>query len=313
MDQLLVLAIGGNSLILDPQKSTIPDQYEASLKTAVHIAQLVKEGYRIVITHGNGPQVGFILRRSELAEHEVHPVPLDYCVADTQGSIGYMLQKGLHSFFSQWENPPQVATIVTQVVVEKDDPAFQNPTKPIGSFFDEETARKREKEDGWNVVEDAGRGFRRVVPSPHPKEIIELAAISHLVNNNFVVIAGGGGGVPVVRQEDGTLVGIEAVIDKDRLSALMATQLDAERLIISTAIDKVYLNFGKNDQKGIDEMNIEQAEHYIAEGHFAKGSMLPKIEACISFLKNGGKEALITSPELLSQALQGKAGTRIIP
>lgn len=311
--KLIVLAIGGNSLIKDPAHKTVRDQYEAVLETCASIAELVKRGHRVVITHGNGPQVGFILRRSELSSKELHIVPLDSCGADTQGAIGYQLQKGIYNMTREWAEQPQVATVVTQVLVDGNDPGFKNPTKPIGTFLDEATAETRKKENGWHLIEDAGRGFRRVVASPRPLEIIEYAAISKLVEEGFVVVAVGGGGIPVVKDENGDLIGAEAVIDKDLATSLLAGQLKADLLLISTAVEQAYLNFGKDDQKAIDTMTVSEAKAFIEEKHFAPGSMLPKVQAMIEFVEASGGEALITDPPNLMQAVDGATGTRLVP
>jgi carbamate kinase len=310
--QLIVLAIGGNSLIENPNHRTVQDQYNTCLKTCSEIAQLLQGGYRLVITHGNGPQVGFILRRSELAAHELHMVPLDSCGADTQGGIGYNIQQAMHNCMRDWPNPVPVATVVTQVLVDADDPAFHKPSKPIGAFLDEETARLRAEHEGWSIISDAGRGFRRVVASPRPKEIVEFAAIKQLVDHDFVVVAVGGGGIPVVKTKDGTLTGAEAVIDKDLATSLLARKLKAHLLVIATSIDQVYLNFGKPDQQPVLRMTVAQAKRYIDEGQFAPGSMLPKIQAIVEFLEAGGGEAVVTDPPHLARAIAGKAGTRIV-
>lgn len=310
--KLIVLAIGGNSLIANQEHRSVADQYAACLRTCSHIAPLVRAGYRLVITHGNGPQVGFILRRSELAAHELHLVPLDSCGADTQGAIGYQIQQAMYNCTRDWPSRVSVATVITQMLVDADDPAFSNPTKPIGSFMDEQTARARREKEGWSVVEDAGRGFRRVVASPPPKEILEFGAIKQLVDNGFVVVAVGGGGIPVVRNADGTLAGAEAVIDKDLATSLLARKLSADLLVISTVLEKVYLNFGQPQQEPIDQMAVAEAKRYMAEGHFAPGSMLPKIQAIVEFLEAGGREAVITDPPNLARAIAGETGTRIV-
>jgi carbamate kinase len=312
MAKTSVVAIGGNSLITDKDHKTVPDQYAATKETCKHIADMIQEGWNVVITSGNGPQVGFILRRSELSEHELHPVPLDYCGADTQGAIGYMIQRALYNEFHKRGMDRQAASLVTQVRVSKDDPAFDNPNKPIGSFMDEKEAKKRAQEAGWQVKEDSGRGWSRVVPSPIPKEIVELPAIKALLNDNIIVYAVGGGGIPVVADDSGNLEGIAAVIDKDRASSLLATDLNADVLLISTAVEKVYLNYGKENQQAIDKMDHIQAQRYIEEGHFSPGSMLPKIEACVQFIKNGGEMAIITDPPNITKALRGETGTRIV-
>jgi carbamate kinase len=312
MAKTAVVAIGGNSLIKDKKHKSVPDQYTATAETCKHIADMIQQGWNVVITSGNGPQVGFILRRSELAEHELHPVPLDYCGADTQGAIGYMIQRALYNEFHKRNMNRHVASLVTQVRVSKDDPAFENPAKPIGSFMDEKEAKKRAKDEGWQVKEDSGRGWRRVVPSPIPKEIVELPGIKALLNDDIVVYAVGGGGIPVVANVAGDLEGIAAVIDKDRASALLATDLEANVLLISTAVEQAYLNFGKEDEEPIDKMDHLQAQRYIEEGHFTPGSMLPKIEACVQFIKDGGEMAIITDPPNIIRALNGETGTRIV-
>jgi carbamate kinase len=311
--KVAVVAVGGNSLIKDKAHQTVPDQYEAAAETMSHITGMIESGWDVVITHGNGPQVGFILRRAELALHELHTVPLDSCGADTQGAIGYMFQKALHNEFYRRGIDKQAATVVTQVLVDREDPAFENPSKPIGSFMEEPAASKRRDEDGWVVVEDAGRGWRRVVPSPKPIRIIEKEAIQSLIHQGFVVVAVGGGGIPVVEDDDLQLVGVEAVIDKDFASALLATDIDADLFLISTAVEKVALNFNKPDQQWLDRITLAEAKQYLAEGHFAKGSMEPKIRAIIDYLEAGGKEALVTNPENIERALAGETGTRIVP
>jgi carbamate kinase len=276
-----------------------------------HIAGMIEQGWDVVISHGNGPQVGFILRRSELSAHELHTVALDYCVADTQGSIGYMFQRALHNEFKRRGIDKQAATVITQVRVEVDDPAFENPSKPIGTFMDEAKALKHKEEDGWQVVEDAGRGWRRVVPSPKPIEIMERATIESLINEGFIVISGGGGGIPVVADPEQGLLGVEAVIDKDFASSLLASGLGADLFLISTAVEKVAINFNQPNETWLDSMTMAQAKEYMDAGHFAPGSMKPKIQAVLNFLEAGGKEALITNPENLEKALRGETGTRI--
>jgi carbamate kinase len=311
--KLAVVAVGGNSLIKDKAHQTIPDQYAAAKESMAHLADMIEAGWDVVVTHGNGPQVGFILRRSELSMGELHPVPLDYCGADTQGAIGYMFQRALHNEFKARGIQRQAATVVTQVEVDKDDPAFQNPSKPIGTFMDEVTAKGHADAEGWAVVEDAGRGWRRVVPSPAPKRIVERDAIETLIKAGFIVVSVGGGGIPVVADQDGALKGVEAVIDKDFASSLMASSIGADLFLISTAVEQVALNFNKPDEKKLDRMTLAEAKAYLAEGHFAKGSMEPKIRAVIGYLERGGKEALITDPPNIRRALEGKTGTRIVP
>jgi carbamate kinase len=274
---------------------------------------MIAEGWNVVVTHGNGPQVGFILRRSELSAHELHEVPLDYCGADTQGSIGYMFQQALYNEFVRRKMQKSAVTVVTQTIVDRNDPAFQNPTKPIGSFMDEEQAKMRMEKDGWTVVEDAGRGWRRVVPSPIPLRIVEADAINALIEKGFVVIGVGGGGIPVIETPEGNLVGVEAVIDKDFGAAILASMLKADLFLISTAVEKVAINFNKPNQQWLDQITAAEARQYLQEGHFAKGSMLPKIQAILKYLDKGGKKALITDPAHIKDALNGKTGTWILP
>ncbi|MGD0979274.1 MAG: carbamate kinase [Candidatus Bathyarchaeia archaeon] len=312
MRNVAVVAIGGNSLIKDKNHQTVPDQFEATRETCTHIASMIEQGWKVVITHGNGPQVGFILLRSELASNVLHTVPLDSCGADTQGAIGYMIQQCLYNEFKRRGIKTSVVSVVTQTLVEKNDPAFQNPTKPIGPFYDKQKAEKYRKERGWDIMEDAGRGWRRVVPSPIPVKIIEQDVIKALVNKGIVVVAVGGGGIPVIEQ-GGKLKGAEAVIDKDYASALLAVGIKADLFLISTAVEKVALNFGEPNQKSLDKMTLTEAKEYLERGHFPAGSMGPKIEAIISYLEHGGKEALITNPENLERALRGETGTRIVP
>jgi carbamate kinase len=313
MSKLAVVAIGGNSLIKDEAHKTVPDQFDAVRETAVHIAEMIARGWNVVITHGNGPQVGFILLRSELSNHVLHPVPLDSCGADTQGAIGYMIQQALHNEFVRRGIQRQCVTVVTQVLVDSNDPALHNPSKPIGSFYKEEEARAKMKSQRWAMVEDAGRGWRRVVPSPIPKEIIERDAIDTLIKNGFIVAAVGGGGIPVIRDNAGKLSGIEGVIDKDLASSLLATELQADLLLISTAVEKVALNFKKPDQRDLERITLSEARQYYKEEHFAKGSMGPKIQAVINYLERGGRAALITMPEAIDKALAGQTGTWIVP
>ena len=313
--KLAVVAIGGNSLIKDEKHKTVEDQYQAAKETCYHIADMIEAGWDVAIGHGNGPQVGFILRRSEIAAkvEGMHEVPLDVCGADSQGAIGYALQQNLQNELYRRGIKKNVATIVTQVLVDKNDPAFQNPTKPIGGFMDEAEAKRREKELGWAVREDAGRGWRRVVASPLPKEVVELDTVKTLLNAGIVVITVGGGGIPVIDKGEGEYVGTAAVIDKDYASSLLARSIGADLFLISTAVEKVYINYNKPNQQAIDVMTVAQAKQYMAEGHFAKGSMLPKIQAIIWFLEAGGKEALITDPQNIARALRGETGTRIVP
>lgn len=307
-----VVAIGGNSLIKDKEHMAVEYQWDAVRQTATHIADMIERGWSVVVTHGNGPQVGFILRRNELAAGEVHTTPLDLIGADTQGSIGYMLQQALDNEFQQRTLYRRAITIVTQVRVDRDDPAFENPTKPIGGFLDEDAAKRFEAE-GWPVVEDAGRGWRRVVASPTPEEIIEENAIRRMVEEGWIVISTGGGGIPVVANEDGELRGVPAVIDKDRASSLLARNINADMFLISTGVEKVALNFNTPDQQDLDRVSVADVRRYLDEGHFAPGSMKPKIEAVIDFIDAGGKYAIITNPENIARSLAGETGTHIVP
>lgn len=313
--KLAVIAIGGNSLIKDQQHQTVEDQYQAAKETCYHIADMIQEGWDVAIGHGNGPQVGFILRRSEIAARVagMHEVPLDACGADTQGALGYALQQNLYNEFRRRGIQKHVATVVTQVRVDLDDPAFENPTKPIGGFMDEADARARAEREGWSVVEDAGRGWRRVVASPLPQEIVELEAVRTLLGAGIITITVGGGGIPVVWDQGCDLRGVAAVIDKDFASSLLAQSIGADLFLISTAVEKVYINFRRPDQRGIDEMTASEARRYLAEGHFAKGSMEPKIRAILRYLDAGGKLAVITDPEHITAALHGRTGTRVVP
>jgi len=311
--KVAVVAVGGNSLIKDKAHQTIADQYNAAQESIAHIVDMIEAGWDVVITHGNGPQVGFILRRSELSAHELHEVPLDYCGADSQGAIGYMFERALYREMVERGMDKTAAAIVTQTVVGKDDPAFANPSKPIGTFMEKAAAKERAENDGWVVVEDAGRGWRRVVPSPKPLDIIEAPAIKTLINAGIIVVAVGGGGIPVVINDEGTLSGVEAVIDKDFSSSLLATEINADLFVISTAVEKVSLNFNTPEQIDLDKITVAEAKQYIKDGQFAKGSMLPKVEAIIKFLENGGKQALITDPPSIGSALRGETGTWIVP
>jgi carbamate kinase len=312
-NKIAVVAVGGNSLILDEKHRTVQDQYLAACESMKHIASMIVQGWDVVVTHGNGPQVGFILRRSELSRNELHEVPLDACGADTQGAIGYMFQKALYNEFRKRGIKKEVATVVTQTLVDKNDPAFQSPSKPIGSFMDEAAAAKQRDKEGWKVVEDAGRGWRRVVASPLPKQIIERATIESLIKMGTTVVAVGGGGIPVVENEQGDLIGVEAVIDKDYASALLANSVQAGLFVISTAVEKVAINYNKPDQKWLDRITLAEARQYMAEGHFAKGSMGPKVQAIIWYLERGGSQALITNPENIARALAGETGTWLVP
>lgn len=308
----IVIAIGGNSLIKDAQHMSVPDQYAAVVETARHITDLLEDRYRIVVTHGNGPQVGFILLRSEHSRGILYQVPLDSIVADTQGALGYQIQQALENEFRRRGLKTSVATIVTQTLVDRHDPAFAKPSKPIGQFYTREEAEDRMRVVKWSMFEDAGRGWPQVVASPKPVRIIESEVVKQLVKDGYVVIAAGGGGIPVVADEQGNLSGAAAVIDKDLASAVLAEAISADLLVIATAADKVRLNYGKPNEQALDLMTAAEARRYMAEDHFQPGSMLPKIQACLQFIESGGHEALITCTEALSAALAGRTGTRIV-
>jgi carbamate kinase len=310
MSRLAVVALGGNALVRSAEHDGIPDQYETVRSVAPHLVDLVEEGYRLVITHGNGPQVGFILRRSEMAISEVDPVPIDYAVGDTQGAIGYMFLKAVGNELGRRGLTQPVVTVVTQTVVDAADPAFDHPTKPIGAFFDRSTAETYAAGLGWTVAEDAGRGWRRTVASPRPVEIVELETIRTLCEQGVVVVAAGGGGIPVVRNDRGELEGVEAVIDKDLASALLAARLGADLLAIPTGVDQVAIHWGTPEQQWLDSLTTEQARAYAAAGHFGEGSMRPKVEALVEFVEaRPGGAGVVTSPERLRDALQRTTGT----
>ncbi len=314
--KIAVVAIGGNSLIKDKQHQTVEDQYDAANETAQHIAGMVEAGWDVIIGHGNGPQVGFILRRSEIAHKAegMHELPLDVCGADSQGAIGYSLQQNLQNELRQRGIDKPVTTVITQVLVDRDDPAFISPSKPIGSFMDQSEAQRRSDDMGWEVVEDAGRGWRRVVASPLPVEVVEFAPIKTLVEAGAIVIAVGGGGIPVIDLGNRQFQGTAAVIDKDFASSLLAQLLKADLLLISTAVEKVALNFGKTNQEWVDHMTLAEVNKYLAEGtHFAKGSMEPKMKAIAWFLESGGKQAIVTDPKNIGRALNGETGTILEP
>lgn len=304
MNRIATCAIGGNSIIKRGQRGTEEEQFENAKETAKHIASMIEEGYNVVITHGNGPQVGNALLRVEASKEIVPPLSLDLCGAQTQAELGYMIQQTLGNELRSRRIDKVVCTVVTQVVVDPRDPSFSHPSKPIGPFY-------KERIEGWHMIEDAGRGYRRVVPSPIPKEIVEADLIKKLLLDGFVVVAVGGGGIPVIRDEKGNLKGIAAVIDKDYASSLLSIEVGADLFLISTDVDRVYLNYNRPNQTGLDRVELEETKRYLAEGHFLKGSMEPKIRAVIDFLEKGGSEAIITSPEFIPKALSGKAGTKI--
>lgn len=306
----LLIAVGGNSLIRAGQKGTVDEQFANARPVCEQIAEIASRDTRIVITHGNGPQVGSQLLRSEIASGQAYTLPLDVCVAMTQGEIGYILQTSLQSAFRRRHLEIPVATLLTQVLVEKSDPAFARPTKPIGPFYSEEVARQKQETLGWNVVDDAARGYRRIVPSPRPCGVLEDEVIAACLAGGMVVIASGGGGIPVIRT-NGTIQGVEAVIDKDLASALLASRLGLERMVISTDVEQVYLRYRKPDQTPLVRLTTAEAARHLAAGEFAEGSMKPKIEAAVEFLESGGEEVIITDPRHLVAALEGTAGTHI--
>jgi carbamate kinase len=310
--KLAVVAVGGNALIRDKDHVSIADQFQEASVTARHIADMIEAGWNVVVTHGNGPQMGFILRRSELSIHEVAPVPMDYAGADLQGAIGYMFVKAFRNEFRRRRLNRQPVAVVTETLVDLNDPAFKDPTKPIGSHMEEGRAKKLATRQGWVVKEDAGRGWRRVVPSPIPKKIVDLDAIRTLASAGYVVIGCGGGGIPVVEDGDGNLRGVEAVIDKDLASSLLARTIGADLFMVSTAVERVAINFNKPNQKWLDKITVSDARRYYAEDHFDKGSMGPKIQALVDYIDAGGKEGLITNPENIGRALAGQTGTLIV-
>jgi carbamate kinase len=312
--RLACIAIGGNSLIKSKDLQSVEDQRRAICETMRAVADLIALGYQTLISHGNGPQVGFIMLRSEVARREtgLHIVPLVNVVADTQGSIGYQIQQALNNELAARGLAERSLTVVTQVVVAKDDPAFTTPSKPVGEFYPaSQIEAVRHDYPHWHLVEDAGRGFRRVVASPEPLEVIERPAIEALLDSGFQVVAVGGGGIPVVRTGKG-LAGVDAVVDKDLAASMLAGQLGADLLIIITAVEQVALNFGTPEAKAISTMTSAEAEQYIVEGHFAPGSMLPKIQAALRFLESGGREVIITSPEFIKDAVLEERGTHVI-
>lgn len=311
----IVIAVGGNSLISAGQKGLYHEQLAAANATCSNIAAMVEAGHQLVIAHGNGPQVGNILLRAAAGEelHKIPPMPMDVCVADSQGGIGYMLQQSLENILHSKKISRHVATVITQVVVDRNDPAFTSPTKPVGQFFTAAQAEQKRKDNpDWTIIEDAGRGYRRVVPSPKPQRIVERKVIGQLVDSGVIVIAVGGGGIPVVVQPDGTLEGVAAVIDKDSAACVLAADLKADYFIISTDVPQVYINYKKPDQQALGTLTVAQAKEFIAAGHFAKGSMEPKVRAAVNFIENGGEQAIITNPASLMQALAGATGTRVV-
>jgi carbamate kinase len=313
MIRTAVVAFGGNALVTDAKHDSIPQQYETVARTVPHLVDLVEQDWRLVVSHGNGPQVGFILRRSEISQDEVPPVPVDYAVADTQGAIGYMFVKALTNELTKRKLTRPVVAIVTQSVVDLQDPAFQHPTKPIGSYLTEARARSMAKTQGWTIEEDAGRGWRRTVASPRPKKILETETIRALLNSGAVVVAAGGGGVPVAIQPDGILVGVEAVVDKDLASGLLARDLGADMLLIPTAVPRVAIRFGKPDQRWLDTITVDEARAYLKAGEFGAGSMAPKVAAVADFVASTpGAVGIIGAAEEIRAIVQGRSGTRIV-
>ncbi len=309
MKKLAVVAIGGNAVNRPGEKPTAENMFQALTEAMAYLIDMLEE-YDLVITHGNGPQVGNILIQQEMAKDVIPPFPIDVNDAQTQGSLGYMIAQALRNSLSMKNQVREIAGIITQIIVDKNDKAFENPTKPVGPFYTKEQAERLAREKGWIMKEDAGRGYRRVVPSPKPLDIVEKEVIKMLLKNDVIVIAAGGGGIPVIK-ENGTLKGVEAVIDKDRASALLAIEIDADLFVILTGVEKVALNYGKPNQKDLDELTIDEAEKYLKEGQFPSGSMGPKIESAIDFVKATGRECIITDMAKLKLALDGKTGTRI--
>lgn len=313
--KLAVIAIGGNSLIQNADRQSVEDQYDAICETAEHIADLIEAGYQVVVSHGNGPQVGFIMLRSEVArEHAgLHMVPLVSCVADTQGAIGYQIQQALNNVIAKRSLAGKAVTVVTQVKVDKNDPGFATPNKPVGEFYSADQVEElKAQHPQWVLQEDSGRGFRRVVPSPKPLEVVEQDAVESLLGQGFHVVTVGGGGIPVMETENG-IQGVDAVIDKDLASSLLASELGAPLLVISTAVPQVALNFGTPEQKNLETVTVDEMQQYLEEGHFAPGSMAPKVQAALDFIRGGGKEVIITNPETIGDAIANGKGTHIIP
>lgn len=311
MSKKVLVALGGNAILKRGKKGTAEEQFENVRKTCRHLVRLLKDGYKLAITHGNGPQVGDILLKNERSKDVLPPMPLDVCGAQSQGMIGYMLQQSMRNEMKEAGVNVPVVSLVTQTIVDENDVAFKNPTKPIGTFYTVSEAEKLRREKGWTMVEDSGRGYRRVVPSPQPREIVEKDTIRTLFESGAIVIAVGGGGVPVTVKEDGGLEGVVAVIDKDLGAQIFASDIGAEVLLMLTDVEKVFLNYGKPSQTDLDEMTIVEAKQCLQEGHFAPGSMAPKVEAAIKFLEAGGEKAVISSLEMGRKALEGKAGTTI--
>jgi carbamate kinase len=311
MRKNVLIALGGNALLQAGESGTDLEQIAHVRETAVRCLEIIEDGYSVVLTHGNGPQVGAILLKNEIAKDTLPPMPLDICGAESQGLIGYMIQREFYNILEEAKISKSVGCVLTQVLVNQNDPAFAHPTKPIGPFYKEEEKKELEKEKGWTMIYQEGKGYRRVVPSPIPITIVEKEIIKTLMDNGIIVIACGGGGIPVIREENGTLKGVEAVIDKDRTAAVLGRNLGVDVLMILTDVDKVAINFGKKDQKFLDKLTVEQAKRYIQMGHFGKGSMEPKVQAACEFVENGGSKAIITSLNKSKMALDGHTGTII--
>ncbi len=307
----MLVALGGNAILKHREKGTAEEQFENVRRTCEHLVKLIGDGYRIAITHGNGPQVGDILLKNERSKDILPPMPLDICGAQSQGMIGYMLQQSMRNEMKKAGIDLPVVSLATQMIVDERDDAFKNPTKPIGPFYSKSEAENLRKEKGWVVIEDSGRGYRRVVPSPRPVDIVEKDTIKKLFENGVIVIAVGGGGIPVVAKKDGSLEGVVAVIDKDLGAQIFASDIEAQILLMLTDVEKVSLNYGAPNQVDLDRMRVAEAKQYLQEGHFAPGSMAPKVEAAIKFVEAGGEKAIISSLELGRKALQGKAGTTL--
>ena len=309
--RVAVVAFGGNALIKSGEKGTMAEQLVNAAQAASVLLKIIKAGYELILVHGNGPQVGLSLIRVASAADKVPTVPLDVCVSETQGSMGFLLETALSNRLRLESVDKPVVTMLTRVIVDREDPAFQNPTKPIGPFFPKERATELMKENNYKMIEDAGRGWRRVVSSPKPLQVVEIEVIKHLVRDGHIVIAGGGGGIPVYEDNDG-LVGVEAVIDKDYVASLIAKEVGADLFVVLTEVSHVCINFGKKDELKLDKMNLIEAIDHYRDGQFPKGSMGPKIEASIDYLMNGGHEALITNAHALGKALQRQSGTYIL-
>lgn len=311
--KIVVIALGGNALIREDERGTIEEQFANTRISIGGIVHCIKEGYEVVITHGNGPQVGNMLLMTELSRGKVPELPLGICVADTEGAIGYMIQQALVNRLQKECINKCVVTVLTQVIVDRDDSAFENPTKPIGPFYSVKEADKLINEKGWKMVEDSKRGYRRIVASPRPIRIVEEESVKRLLGYGEIVIAAGGGGIPVILKEDGSLEGVDVVIDKDLASSVLALDIRADYLMMLTGVENVFIRYGEPDQIPLDTITVEEAETYMTEGHFPPGSMGPKIQAAINFLKGGGECVFITAIDKVKESIAGETGTRIVP